>query len=213
MHVGKHEETRESNLDRAKRAILDPKEGARVQWDARSGKERHAARSALACTGVGGCSDARSGAQKHGQARGRAREDRRVGRHGHARRMRACMHAARCRGAQAQARAVTSKRRRGEHAHGRARAGDAERLGVRRVHCSPESTSINGDGVDGLSVVFNLLGYFGLSECKRARGRGQKDRGKGRLPLGSPWVPWLKRRNREKARVSIGRAFVVRGLN
>ncbi|PKI70879.1 hypothetical protein CRG98_008770 [Punica granatum] len=65
----------------------------------------------------------------------------------------------------------------------------------------------------GLSVLYNLLGYFGLGECKRVRGRGQKDWGKRRLPSGCPWVPRPNRRNQEKARVSIGRPFEGRGSN
>ncbi|PKI66058.1 hypothetical protein CRG98_013553 [Punica granatum] len=53
--------------------------------------------------------------------------------------------------------------------------------------------------------------YFGLGECKREGGKGRNIWGKGRLPLGSLWVPRPMRRNREKARVSIGRAFEARG--
>ncbi|OWM84613.1 hypothetical protein CDL15_Pgr014184 [Punica granatum] len=66
---------------------------------------------------------------------------------------------------------------------------------------------------EGLSAVFNFLGYFGLGECKRSGRRGRNFWGKGRLLLGSPWTPRLKSKDREKARVSIGRAFEVRGSN
>ncbi|PKI70867.1 hypothetical protein CRG98_008758 [Punica granatum] len=49
--------------------------------------------------------------------------------------------------------------------------------------------------------------------CKSAREHEEDNKGKSWLPLGNPWVQWPKRRNREKARVSIGRPFEVRGSN
>ncbi|PKI56838.1 hypothetical protein CRG98_022796 [Punica granatum] len=109
--------------------------GARVQRNARTGKERYATGHALACTGARGCSDTRSGAQTCAgrQALGTSRT---YWEH-------ACMHARREMLGRmgAGSRAVTSERARGESARKEhARAGDAERLGVRRVHFSPEST-------------------------------------------------------------------------
>ncbi|PKI56844.1 hypothetical protein CRG98_022802 [Punica granatum] len=82
------------------------------------------------------------------------------------------------------ARAVTGRCLRGEHAHGRV----TQSVSACRRAAGALFTREHG-------------------ECKRARGRGRKDWGKGRLPLGSPWVPRPKRRNWEKSRLSIGRAF------
>ncbi|PKI45016.1 hypothetical protein CRG98_034588 [Punica granatum] len=89
------------------------------------------------------------------------------------------------------AHAVTSERARGNEQASmrRARAWGARRwvTGVQRVHCSPESTVSAREQEE---------------EDERIGARG-----------GCPWVLRPKRRNREKALVSIGRAFEVHGSN
>ncbi|PKI78885.1 hypothetical protein CRG98_000746 [Punica granatum] len=57
------------------------------------------------------------------------------------------------------------------------------------------------------SVVFKLLGYFQprVQEKLGVDGLAREE-----LPLGNSWVPQPKRRNREKAQVSIDRTFEAR---
>ncbi|OWM87232.1 hypothetical protein CDL15_Pgr021221 [Punica granatum] len=63
----------------------------------------------------------------------------------------------------------------------------------------------------GLSVVLEDLEMF---SCKCAREKlGVDDLVRKELPLGNSWVPRPKRRNREKARVSIDCVFEARGSN
>ncbi|PKI75853.1 hypothetical protein CRG98_003768 [Punica granatum] len=63
---------------------------------------------------------------------------------------------------------------------------------------------------EGLSVVFKLLGYF---QPRVQEKLGMDGLAREELPLGNSWVPRPKRRNREKARVSIDRAFEACGSN
>ncbi|PKI56692.1 hypothetical protein CRG98_022908 [Punica granatum] len=61
-----------------------------------------------------------------------------------------------------------------------------------------------------LECCLERLGDILVQVCKRAR---EGAWAKGRLPLGSPWVPRPMRKNREEARVSIGQAFEAHGSN
>ncbi|PKI35401.1 hypothetical protein CRG98_044211 [Punica granatum] len=101
-------------------------------------------------------------------------------------------------------RAIGRAGRRGSR-QARARTSTGKQAGCQRTFGTWMSKSICADE--------RAHRYFELRVSKR---REEEDKGgwaRGRLPLGSPWTQRLKRKNREKDRVSIGRVFEARGSN